>query len=198
MKTLALKQLPTRSPRASKPFASATPCQPRPFAMLAATVSILAAASAHAQETPATAPGGDDASPAGLWQRAALFGDMGGLRPALDTLGITLALQETSEYFRNVSGGTQRIGAYDGLTQGTLSVDTGKLFGLAGGTFNVSARCRSTAATSARARWAPNKPSAAWRRTPARGSGSSGMGSSSRAARPTCASASRASTRNSC
>nr|WP_186042135.1 carbohydrate porin [Burkholderia gladioli] len=139
MKTLALKQLPTRSPRASKPFASATPCQPRPFAMLAATVSILAAASAHAQETPAAAPGGDDASPAGLWQRAALFGDMGGLRPALDTLGITLALQETSEYFRNASGGTQRIGAYDGLTQGTLSVDSGKLFGLAGGTFNVSA-----------------------------------------------------------
>lgn len=63
---------------------------------------------------------------------------MGGLRPALGRYGVTLTLQETSEYLGNVSGGTRRGGAYQGLTQLGVSVDTGTALGVPGGTFNVS------------------------------------------------------------
>jgi porin len=79
------------------------------------------------------------AAPTGLWRRSNLFGDMGGLRPLLGNYGVTLGLQETSEYLRNLSGGTQRGGAYDGVTQIGLGVDTEKAFGLKGGQLNVSA-----------------------------------------------------------
>ena len=41
--------------------------------------------------------------------------------------------------FGNVTGGTHRGAAYDGLTLMSLGLDTGKAFGWEGGTFNVSA-----------------------------------------------------------
>jgi porin len=77
-------------------------------------------------------------APAGFWHRSNLFGDMGGLRPWLGNYGVTIGLQETSEYLNNLSGGIKRGGAYDGLTQVGISIDTQKAFGLPGGTFNVS------------------------------------------------------------
>ncbi|PVX75099.1 carbohydrate porin [Paraburkholderia unamae] len=86
------------------------------------------------------APAADQASaaPTGLWERSNLFGDMGGLRPWLGQYGVTFGLQETSEYMGNLSGGTQRGGAYQGLTEFSLGMDTQKAFGLPGGIFNVS------------------------------------------------------------
>ena len=78
------------------------------------------------------------AAPAGFWERSNLLGDMGGLRPWLGNYGVTFNLQETSEYLNNLSGGTKRGGAYDGLTQFGIVVDTEKALGLPGGTFNVS------------------------------------------------------------
>ncbi len=105
---------------------------------LAAAALAAFTTAAHAQD--AGARQADAAAPAdGLWQRATLFGEMGGLRPAFDTYGVTLTLQETGEYLANLAGGTRRLGAYDGLTQATVSVDTSKLIGLPGGTVNVSA-----------------------------------------------------------
>ncbi|CAD6560448.1 hypothetical protein LMG28727_07152 [Paraburkholderia kirstenboschensis] len=41
---------------------------------------------------------------------------MGGLRPWLGNHRVTFNLSETSEYLNNLSGGTKRGGAYDGLT----------------------------------------------------------------------------------
>jgi porin len=78
-------------------------------------------------------------APTGFWDRSTLLGDIGGLRPWLGNYGVTFSLQETSEYLRNLSGGLAREGAYDGLTQATVQVDTSKAFGLPGGLFNVSA-----------------------------------------------------------
>ena len=78
-------------------------------------------------------------APTGFWDRSNLFGDMGGLRPWLGNYGVTIGLQETSEYLNNLSGGIKRGGAYDGLTQLGIGIDTQKAFGLSGGTFNVSA-----------------------------------------------------------
>ena len=110
----------------------------------------LGALSTAVAQTNADAPGttsapdaqatGTQAAPAptGLWDRSTLFGDMGGLRPWLGNYGVTLTVQETSEYLRNLSGGVSREGAYDGLTQASVQVDTSKAFGLPGGTFNVS------------------------------------------------------------
>lgn len=76
---------------------------------------------------------------AGLDRSGTLFGDLWGLRPMLSQVGITLNLQETSEVLGNVSGGTHRGAAYDGLTQMQLQLDTQRAFGMSGGTFNVSA-----------------------------------------------------------
>lgn len=104
-----------------------------------ATAALLAfglvpAAFAQASDAAAAAP-----PPPGLWDRATLFGDMGGLRPWLGDRGIAFGLQETSEYLNNLSGGVHRSGAYDGLTEVSVGVDTQKAFGLPGGIFNVSA-----------------------------------------------------------
>ena len=71
--------------------------------------------------------------------RSTLLGDMWGLRPRLNTLGLSLGLTETSEVFGNATGGVHRGAAYDGVTLMSLGLDTAKAFGWEGGTFNVSA-----------------------------------------------------------
>ena len=50
-----------------------------------------------------------------------------------------LGLTEQSEVLGNVTGGTSRMAAYEGVTLMGLGVDTEKAFGLPGGTFNVTA-----------------------------------------------------------
>ncbi|QIE28931.1 Porin B (plasmid) [Caballeronia sp. SBC1] len=102
----------------------------------AAQTSVDAPGAGTADAQPADAQAAP--TPTGLWERSTLFGDMGGLRPWLGNYGVTLSVQETSEYLRNLSGGVSREGAYDGLTQASIQVDTSKAFGLPGGTFNVS------------------------------------------------------------
>ncbi|MCQ8240942.1 carbohydrate porin [Rhizosaccharibacter radicis] len=74
-----------------------------------------------------------------LMERSNLLGDPGGVRAALARAGIGIALQETSEVLGNSSGGSHRGAIYEGLTAATLTIDTSKLFGLAGGTVNISA-----------------------------------------------------------
>jgi porin len=103
---------------------------------LSLLLSASAFSTAFAQTVTSSGPAPE---PTGLWDRSSLFGDMAGLRPWLGNYGVTLSLLETSEYLRNLSGGVSREGAYDGLTQATIQVDTAKAFGLPGGTFNVSA-----------------------------------------------------------
>jgi porin len=105
-----------------------------------------APASAAPSSSPSSQPaaGADNGAqtppaPTGFWDRSNLLGDIGGLRPWLGNYGVTFGLQETSEYMNNVSGGIRRGGAYDGVTQMGIGIDTQKAFGLPGGTFNVSA-----------------------------------------------------------
>jgi porin len=74
-----------------------------------------------------------------LYRSSLLLGDMGGLREALAKYGMSFAMQETSEVFGNVTGGTRKGADYDGLTQMLLQLDTQRAFGWYGGTFNVSA-----------------------------------------------------------
>jgi len=107
---------------------------------------ITSAAFADGPFTPAVAQNADlniAAQPvgaeSGLWTRQTLLGDMGGLRPWLDQYGASFGLTETSEVLGNLRGGLARGATYDGLTTLTLSADTQKMFGLTGGTFNVSA-----------------------------------------------------------
>ena len=116
---------------------------------LALLLVALGAASARAQpdsqpDVSQSIPGQTGARPeqtegTGIWDRANLFGDMGGFRSALAARGITLGLQETSEVLGNATGGTRRAFTYEGLTQLGLGIDLGKAVGLEGGTFNVSA-----------------------------------------------------------
>ena len=75
----------------------------------------------------------------GIWDRANLLGDMGGLRTTLGNYGISLGLTETSEVLGNVTGGVHQGAAYDGVTQLSVAGDLGKMIGLDGGSFNVSA-----------------------------------------------------------
>eukprot|EP01042_Synura_sphagnicola_P018675 gene18675-23606_t len=75
----------------------------------------------------------------GLQRSNTLLGDMGGLRSALSSHGISLGIQETSEYLGNTSGGKRQGFEYEGLTTVTMQLNTQRAFGLYGGLFNVSA-----------------------------------------------------------
>jgi porin len=68
-----------------------------------------------------------------------LLGDLFGVRTALSKIGVSLAIQETSEMLANVTGGMQTYPAYDGLTQAILQLDTQRAFGWYGGLLNASA-----------------------------------------------------------
>jgi porin len=115
-----------------------------------ATPAVGAAVGAVAPQNPAVAdaPAGAPANapanaatpaPTSLWERSTLLGEMGGLRPWLGNYGVSFGLQETSEYLSTLSGGINRRGAYDGLTEMSVGLDTAKAFGLADGIFNASA-----------------------------------------------------------
>jgi len=67
-----------------------------------------------------------------------LFGDLGGLRTRLLDRGVSFGLSEASDVFGNASGGVKRGAVYEGLTEFSVGIDTEKLFGWEGGTFNVS------------------------------------------------------------
>lgn len=75
----------------------------------------------------------------GLFERANLFGDLGGVRSRLEARGLNLTLSETSEVLGNPTGGRRRAVVYAGLTRLGLQVDTEKAFGLPGGTFKATA-----------------------------------------------------------
>src|SRR5579883_54671 len=75
---------------------------------------------AAAQNTPAD----QSSPPTGLWERANLLGDIGGLRPALQNVGISVTLQEIDEVLGNVTGGIHTGADYDGLATTSLSLDT--------------------------------------------------------------------------
>ena len=112
----------------------------------------MAATPAHAQPVLPAAPenraatGGQTAiqpqeqAPAtGLWDRANLIPDLGGIRSTLAARGLTFGLSENGEVFGNASGGTRRGTIVEGLAQFGVGLDTEKAFGWQGGTFNASA-----------------------------------------------------------
>jgi porin len=108
---------------------------------VALPASWLCAGLAQAQTAPASdqaacvpGPATDLFDPA----HTTLLGDMGGLRSTLCKIGGTLQIQDIDEVLGNVSGGTRRGADYDGLTTVTFGLDTGTVFKLAGGTFNLS------------------------------------------------------------
>jgi porin len=68
-----------------------------------------------------------------------LFGNIGGLRTMLGDYGITLGLNDSENLLGSLSGGVKQGATMQGVTTGTIDVDTGKAFGLQGGTFHISA-----------------------------------------------------------
>ncbi|WP_199155713.1 carbohydrate porin [Chromobacterium sp. ASV23] len=127
------------------------PPHPRRLLACAIATGLLLAGAAHAAQTeasdvnPAELPEADqtikaqpDSQWTGWWNRSTLLGDIGGLRSALGRNGVTLGLTESSEYLRNVSGGLQYGGKYQGLATLTLGLDTQRAGWWNGGSFNVS------------------------------------------------------------
>ncbi len=95
---------------------------------LAAVLGILGAAPALAQSETGN-----------IWQRSNLLGDMGGLRAVLGNYGATLNITDSENLLGNTLGGVKQGATLQGLTTGILEIDTGKAFGLQGGTFHISA-----------------------------------------------------------
>ncbi len=97
-----------------------------------------------APESRQATPGGEsgvkpgEEAAKGVWDRANLFGDLGGVRTRLADRGITFGLTESSEVFGNPTGGVHRGATYEGLTQFGVGIDAEKAFGLVGGTFNAT------------------------------------------------------------
>ncbi len=112
------------------------------FSVCALAVPGRAAAQASASSTAAS---GTSMSEPGFFtglfapSRSNLLGTMGGLRTVLGNYGITLNATDAETLLGNVSGGFKQGATMQGLTTATLQIDTGKAFGLPGGTFNVSA-----------------------------------------------------------
>lgn len=73
-----------------------------------------------------------------FWSRSNLLGDMGGLRTVLGNYGVTLNVTDSENLLGNLAGGVKQGATMQGVTTGTLEIDTGKAFGLQGGTFHVS------------------------------------------------------------
>jgi porin len=96
-------------------------------------------APAHAQSEPQSQSAPASTAPTGFWTRSNLLGDMGGLRSTIGNEGITLNVTDTESLLGNVAGGVKQGATLQGLTLATLQIDTGKAFGLQGGSFNVSA-----------------------------------------------------------
>jgi len=116
---------------------------------LLAALAIAVSAPALAGPPPisiAAAPAdGSEPQAAGFWgfsngleHSSNLLGDLWGLRTDLSRSGITLSVEETSEDFGNVSGGSRKGFEYDGLTQAVLQLNTQRAFGLHGGLLNAS------------------------------------------------------------
>ncbi|MGS0754714.1 carbohydrate porin [Roseateles sp. GG27B] len=116
---------------------------------MAATLALIFFVSAHAAPPPIAiqATADEQAGPsskgvfgfvAGINRSSALLGDMWGLRTELSKRGISLSVQETSEYLGNTSGGIKKGFEYDGLTQILVQLDTQRAIGHYGGLFNIS------------------------------------------------------------
>ncbi len=68
-----------------------------------------------------------------------LLGDMGGIRTTLGNYGITLNFTDSENLLGNLAGGVKQGATLQGVATGTMEIDTGKAFGLQGGTFRVTA-----------------------------------------------------------
>ena len=68
-----------------------------------------------------------------------LLGSIGGLRTVLGDYGISFGLNDSENLLGNLSGGVKTGATMQGVTTMTVDVDTGKAFGLQGGTFHTSA-----------------------------------------------------------
>jgi len=141
--------------------------------LLAVLLSSAPTMAQNAQDTqPAAAPGGPTAaqagtgappqaaspgSPPGLWERANLLGDMGGVRTALGTYGISVSLQNSAELFANATGGIKRR-----ATASPHSPSTWTRRRRSGGTVeqSTSACSASTVRISARVIWGTSRPPA--------------------------------------
>ncbi len=79
------------------------------------------------------------AFPAMAQTNTGLLGDLGGARTVLGRYGITLAITDSENLLGNLSGGVKQGATMQGVTTGTLELDTGKAYGLPGGTFHITA-----------------------------------------------------------
>jgi porin len=68
-----------------------------------------------------------------------LLGDLGGLRTVLGNDGITLNFTDSENLLGNLAGGVKQGATMQGVVTGTMELDTGKAFGLQGGTLHVTA-----------------------------------------------------------
>lgn len=88
---------------------------------------------------PTAAPAPQAPPATGFRQRPDLLGDFDGLRSGLAARGVSFGLLETSEVLDNPTGGIRQGAVYEGLTEASMGLDLGKLFGLDNGVINASA-----------------------------------------------------------
>lgn len=68
-----------------------------------------------------------------------LLGNWGGLKPALAAHGVSVNITDSENLLGNTTGGLKTGATMQGVTTMTMDIDTAKAFGLAGGSFHVSA-----------------------------------------------------------
>jgi porin len=98
---------------------------------------LLAGAALILQSTAVLAAGDIEHGPAE--EPKLLFGDMGGVRKTLGSVGIELGLSYIGETFGSVTGGLKRGAVYDGRFSMSLDIDFDKLAGWSGATAHIHA-----------------------------------------------------------
>ena len=106
---------------------------------LTIAVPPLAAAEQNDAAPPAAKASAPDKAASGFWDRDTLTGDWFGVRRRLEDAGVTVLLQEQSEVWVNLAGGTRRGSVYTGLTTAGIAVDLEKAAGWTGARFFVNA-----------------------------------------------------------
>lgn len=93
-----------------------------------------------AAESPGNPPDTDEPDETPSIQKSlGPYGDPGGIRKFLKSKGITYSFIYFGEVLGNTSGGVKRGATYEGLLNGTVDVDLGKLAGVKGLAFHANA-----------------------------------------------------------
>ncbi len=107
-------------------------------AVITAWVGVVGAGLSQADAQLVTKAQASTPPPQSIWDRDTLTGDWGGLRTALQRMGIVFDIEETDEIFAVLSGGVRQQASYEGQLHFGVNTDLEKFIGWSGAKTHVT------------------------------------------------------------